>query len=201
MTLAMSDRDRRTLLLGALVVGALVAGVRGVPAVRGWQESARAASAEMQDAVARAEGALAHLAPALDSLEARRERFIALAPGVVDGDTRAAAGAALASRLSGAAAGAGVRMGAVQVRPDTVSTGTFTRIVARADATGDLPALARLLADLERGPELLAIREISINQPEAGGPADRPEALRMELAVEALALVRAPAPAAGEENR
>jgi hypothetical protein len=79
------------------------------------------------------------------------------------------------------------------VRPDTASAGTFMRISVRADGTGDLPAITRLLALLEGAPELLAVRALSITQPAPGGPAEQPEALRLEISVEGLALARADA--------
>ncbi|HEX2210355.1 MAG TPA: GspMb/PilO family protein, partial [Longimicrobium sp.] len=105
-----------------------------------------------------------------------------------------------ASLVSGAAARAGVQIGSVQVRPDTASAGTFMRIGVRADGTGDLPAIIRMLAMLEGASELLAVRELSITQPAPGGPAEVPEALRMEIGVHGLALVRRdgfPLPSAG----
>jgi Tfp pilus assembly protein PilO len=187
---ALTRRDRAALLAGVVVIGGLLGYVRGVPSWRAWEETARGSALELRAELASARASAGDLAAAIDSLEARRDRFVALAPALLDGDTPAAAGAALASRLAGAAAKSGVRLGAVQVRPDTAARGTFTRVRARVDAVGDVPAVARFVADLESGPELLAIRELSVNQPDAGGPAERPETLRMEITVEGMALIR-----------
>jgi hypothetical protein len=186
----LSDRDRRTLIVGAAVIAFLVLLSRGIPAWRRWDADVRAAAGEMAEEAARAEQTVRLLPASLDSLEARRARFVAVGAGVLEGESPAASGAALASLVSGVAARAGVQLGSVQVQPDTASAGTFMRIGVRADATGDLPALTRMLAMLEGGPELLAVRELAITQPSPGGPAEQPEALRMEITVQGLALVR-----------
>jgi hypothetical protein len=196
----LSDRDRRTLIIGVAVIALLVLLSKGVPAWRRWDAGVRASAGEMAAEAARAERTVRLLPASLDSLEARKGRFIAVGQGVLDGESAAASGAALASLVSGAAARAGVQMGSVQLRPDTASAGTFMRMGVRADATGDLPAITRMLALLEGAPELLAIRELAITQPAPGGPAEQPEALRMEITVQGLALVRReglPRPPAG----
>jgi hypothetical protein len=198
----LSPRDRRTLVVGAAVVAALVLLARGLPAWRRWDADARASAAEMAGEAERAERGARQLPAALDSLQARRTRFVALGSAALDGGSPAAAGASLAGLVSSAAMRAGVRMGSVQVRTDSVGAGTFVRVGVRADGTGDLPAITRMLQLLEGAPERLAIREIAITQPNPGGPAEQPEALRLELAIDGLALVGprpAGLPAAAEE--
>lgn len=194
MTGAISPRDRRTLAAGLLAILVLLLLGRGIPAWRRWDADARASAAEMAAEAARAERTAADLPAMLDSLEARAARVAALGPAVLPGSSPAAAGASLAALVSGSAARAGVEIGSVQVRPDTASAGTFMRVSVRADGTGDLPAITRMLVMLEGAPELLAIRETSITQPAPGGPAEQPEALRLEIAVEGLALAPRAAP-------
>jgi hypothetical protein len=199
----LSDRDRRTLVVGVVVITLLVLLSRGVPAWRRWDAAVRASAAEMATEAARAEQTVRLLPASLDSLEARKGRFIAVGAGVLDGESAAASGAALASLVSGAAARAGVQVGSVQVQPDTASAGTFMRIAVRADGTGDLPAITRMLSLLEGAPELLAVRDLAITQPTPGGPAEQAEALRMEITVQGLALVRReglPRPPAGTRD-
>lgn len=192
MKATLSRRDRRTLLLGGAVVALVLLAFRGVPAWRRWDADARASGTELVTATARAQADVRSLPALADSVAAREKRLVALAPLVLDGSTPAAAGASLASLVSGAAARANVALGTVQLQPDTATTGTFVGVTVRGDATGDLPGIARMLALLEGGPELLAVREVSITQPEPGGPADRVETLRLEFAVQGLAL-RVPA--------
>ena len=189
--IALARRERRTLLAGGAVVSLLLVAFRGVPAWRRWDADARASGAELVAAAAGARADVRSLPALGDSVEARDRRLVALAPRILDGSTPAAAGASLASLVSGAAARANVALGTVQVQPDTAAAGTFVRVTVHGDATGDLPGIARMLALLEGGPELLMVREVSITQPDAGGPADRVETLRLEFAVQGLAL-RAP---------
>ena len=190
--LAISGRDRRVLSFGLAVIGLLLLVGRGIPAWRRWDADARASAAELAVEEERAAAAARALPALRDSAAARRERLVALAPAVLDGESAASAGAALASLVSGAAAKAGVQIGAVQLsRPDSAARTVFTRVRVRTDATGDLPGLLRFLQALEGGPALLAVREWSVSQPNAGGPATLPETLRLELTVEGLTSVEA----------
>ncbi|MDB4949561.1 MAG: hypothetical protein JWM27_2210, partial [Gemmatimonadetes bacterium] len=132
-----------------------------------------------------------------DSLDARRGRLVDLAPAILDGRTPAAAAATLAAIVSGAAAQAGMQLNAVQVRSDSAGPGVFTRVAVQADATGDVRQVAHMLQLLERGPELLAVRGLSVTGAQPDSPDAQPEALHLELTVEGLALSRPPRPEPG----
>jgi len=188
----LSARDRRVLLIGGAVIALLVLFARGLPAWRRWDAAARADARRELGREADARAAVAGLRATLDSAEARRDRLGRLTPALLDGESPSAAAATLASILTGAAARAGVLLGAVDVQPDTASGGTFTRVAVRTGVTGDLEGVTELLRYLESVPELLAVREISITQPDAGGTPDRPEALQVELTIQGLALLRLP---------
>jgi hypothetical protein len=185
-----SPRDRRVLALGALTVAGIIAVGRGLPAWRRWQSDSRASATELRAEVQRAERSVRAAPATRDSLAARSRRFLDLGPALVAGETPAAAAATLASLVSGAAASAGVRTVAVQVRPDTLGKAFFTRVAVRADLVGDVQGLTALLGALERGPSLLAIRELSMSQAEPAAPLDRAEVLRAQILVEGLALGR-----------
>jgi hypothetical protein len=174
------------LLVGAVTVFTMVALSRGLPAWSSWQRRVREDARVSRTEAARAQALLGIGRAVEDSLAVRDERFVALAPKLLGGESPAAAGATLAGLVSGAAASSGVRVGAVQIRPDTTSTGAFTRVSVRADATGDIRGVTKLLSTLERGPALLAIRSFSIDQPEPAASSDRMEALRVTLEVEGL---------------
>lgn len=183
----LSGRDRRVLLAGAAAIALLLLVGRGIPAWRRWDAGVRASAAELTAEAARAEAAVRALPTLRDSAEARRARLVALAPALLNGETTASAGAALAALVSGAAAKAGVQVGAVLLsQPDSAARTVFTRVRVRSDATGDLPGLLRFLRELEGGPALLSVRDWSVSQPAAGGPAEVPESLRLEFAVEGL---------------
>lgn len=185
---SLSPRDRRVLAIGATTVAILVAGSKGVPAWRSWVRDTRAESTELAREAARARGTVAMSGELRDSLSERRERLEELAPSVLEGETPAVAAGALAELLSNAAAESNVRLGSVQLRTDTTSRSTFSRVGVRADFTGDIIGVASMLYLLEGGAELLSIRELSITQPEPTAGDDRPEALRVSLLVEGLML-------------
>jgi hypothetical protein len=187
-----SRRDRRVLVAGAVAVATLLAFGRGVPAYVGWRRATLAEARDAVDAAATAAHSVAGLKARLDSLDARRTRFVALAPAVVEGRSPAAAAGTLASLVTGAAARAGVRVNSVQPRPDSAGDGVFTRVSVRVDAVGDVYGLGAFLAALEGGPELLAVRELAINQPEPAATPDRVEELRIEMTVDGLALTHGP---------
>lgn len=188
MIARLSPRDRRTVMLGAAAIAALVFLSRGVPALREWHSESVAEAAELTAEVHRAESSVRNEAVVRDSQSRRGARFLALGPRLVAGSTPSAAAGTLASFVSGTATLAGVRTGAVTVRQDSTEGGSLTRIVVRASGTGDVRGVTALLRALESGPLLLRVRELSITQPEPAAGNDRPESLRLELVVEGLAL-------------
>lgn len=188
----LTTRDRRVLTLGASVIAVMIAALRGVPALQRWSAASVASAREVVAEADNAERSVRGGEALRDSMRVRGARFVALAPRLLDGSTTAAASATLASLIAGAAATADAKLGAVHVRLDTARgvRSTFARVSARADLTADVRGLSRFLFALERGPTLLAIRELAVTQPEPGASSDRPEQLRIELVVEGLALAR-----------
>jgi hypothetical protein len=74
----------------------------------------------------------------------------------------------------------------VQLQPARDSAPPFAHVAARASVSGDLESIALFIQGLEAGPQLLAVRELSITQPETAVPPNRRETLRVELTVEGL---------------
>ena len=184
----LSRRDRRTLVVGgAVVVGLLLFG-RLLPAWRDWEREVRASASELRAEVRRAEREAAYVELARDSLAARNVRYLALAPRLVGSGSATSVAASLSALVADAAMTAGTRLGATQLQTDSSTMGPFTRVGVRGELTGDVRGVTSFIAGLERGPVLLAVRELSITQPEPGAPADRMEALTVHFLVEGLAL-------------
>ncbi len=186
---SISRRERRTIGGGGALMLALLA-VRAVPLWSSATAESRAAAREAVREASLAEASVRARGAVRDSLASRSARLIRLAPAFLSGDTPAAAAASLAGIVSGAAALSRVQLGALQPRGDSASGGSFTRIAVRAEATGDVKGIMALIAALERGPTLLAVRQLSITQSEPAAPDTQMEALRAELLVEGLALNR-----------
>ena len=117
--IGMSARDRRALLAGVVSIASLVAVSRVFPSWRSWRQSAYEKATAANTELARAQSLLSVSHAIDDSLAARNDRFLSLAPALLGGKSPAAAGATLAGIVSGAAATSGVRLGAVQIRSDT----------------------------------------------------------------------------------
>jgi Tfp pilus assembly protein PilO len=182
----MRERERRVLALGiASIVLILVLG-RGLPAWLGRSVSVRASAANLVTKASRARSSVDHFQMTRDSLAARKRRLLALAPLMASGETPSVAGAKLASLIATTATESNLRLGSVQVRPDSGNETVFTRLTVRAEATGDVRGVTDFVRALEHGPKLLAVRTLSISQPEPNAPSDRVEALHLEVTVEAL---------------
>ena len=188
MKMQMSTRDRRALTFGVGAIAVLFAIGKGVPKLLSWEREARSDASEQQEEFDRATAEIARANIVRDSAKARGARIIALAPALIEGDSPATASATLAGIISGAAARSNVKIGALQLQADTSSRGTFVRVGVRGEATGDIAGVTAMLAALEGGQTLLAVRELSITQPQTSAPADQMEALRVELRVEGLML-------------
>lgn len=186
--LRMSARDRKVLVLGASVCAALIVATRGAPAALRWSAESRANGAQLVAESERARECVGRAKETRDSLRARGARYYALGQSLLQGESVAVGGGALASLVSDAAAEANVRLGSVQVRTDTAGAGAFTTVGVRATATGDIRGIAALLKTLEGGPAMLAVRELSVTQPEPAAGDERPEVLQVQLLVEGIML-------------
>jgi hypothetical protein len=187
--LTLSARDRRTLTRGAVMIGAIVALGRGLPAWKRWDTDTRFRATEASHDAAVAVAGIRQLTAIRDSVAARTKRLDDLAPQLFEYKTTDEASAALAILVSDYADEAAVKVSSTQPRPTTGFSATrFTRIGVRVNATADVEGLMSLLSALEGGTKLVSVRELTVTQPEPAAPDDRPEALRFELVVEGLAM-------------
>lgn len=190
MSYRLSRRDRKIAIAGVIVCTTLLLS-RGMPGWLAWRAATRERAAEAADELARSEAAVRAQHMIRDSVAAGGRRYAALAPLLVGGGIKTSPDGILAGFVSDAAGEANLRVTNLQVQLDSATSSTFTRVSVRTTATGDIRGLTRLLETLEQGPMLLAVRELVVSQPEPAAPNARPEALRMELRVEGLALTRA----------
>lgn len=186
--LAFSEHDRRVLLVGILLVGA-IASLRLVPSYVRAAHALRA-RADLARVQVLEQRTLASQAPALSRAAAQVQgRLLAFAPAFVSGDTPPTASAALASHVSSVARSAGVALGTLDVRADS-DTSDIGQVMLRGEATADVRALTTFLAALEAGAPVLDVRELSVSQPAPGGPDNQVEALHVGFTVRALAHYR-----------
>jgi hypothetical protein len=175
----MTPRDRRALRLGAVVVVTLVAATRVGPAsaraVIGYRDSVQ----ERAHALART-AALVAATPAMrDSLRDALSGVVGLAPQLVAGQTRADAGATLASLVSAMATSGALRLARVESLTDSPN-GQPREVWVRAELEGDVRGVVRFLRRVESGEPLLTVREFALTAPD---PAASAEVLRLEITI------------------
>jgi hypothetical protein len=176
-------REQRVVLIGGLIVLGLLTSSRALPPLLRWRRDMIDSAEERRAEAQRAEAVTRAHALTLDTLAARKAELVALAPLFLGTTTRANAEGVLATLVSGSAEFAGMRLGSILLRTDT--TGHLVKLVqARASLVGDIRGVMSLLRSLERGPELIAVRELSLNQPEPAAPDEKPESLQLEIAVQ-----------------
>lgn len=182
-----SPRDARVLVLGSALVLALFAVGRGVPVLRAYTAAHRQSAAAAIQRVGLAEWSAHNAERTGRALEQTRVQLAAYDAALVDGTTPSTASASLAELVADAASSADVRLGSMQFSADTVAgRSILSRVTARVSASGDLMSVAQLLQILEQGPQLLAVRELSIAQAQGGLAHGHTETLQVELLVEGL---------------
>jgi hypothetical protein len=182
----LSPRDRFALAFGAGVMLLLVALGRGMPALLGWTRDHRARATAAAAELARAEHSVRNLARTRRVLSQAESRLAAYDSALLAGHTPASAGAALAALLSEAASVSEAALGAVQLSADTAARSVLARASARASVSGDLESVALFLETLEEGPQLTAVRELSITPSQPFVAPGQREMLRLEITVEGL---------------
>lgn len=190
-SLGISDRDRRTLLVGATAVCALLVISRGIPALQRWNELQTSQATAIADVVSRTRSGAATSRSLRDSLAARRALFASLDSSLIIGPTTSSVAAGLSSILEQLAEQNSVRVSTLQMRGDSVPVDGLIRTSVRLTGTTDVAGLAGFLRAVEGGDALLVVRELTVTQPEPAASDAKPEALRVDVVVEALGAVRA----------
>ncbi len=133
-----------------------------------------------------------------DSLVAYRRAAASLDSMLIVASSAAEAAASLSGIVSEAADSSLVRITATQLRPDSVVNDGFVHVAVRVSATSDIHGLASMFSALEAGGWMIDIREFTILQSDVAANPMKPEQLRTEIVVEALARVDTAARAAAD---
>jgi len=188
MTPTISPHDRRVLLGGLTAVGLLLGGSRLGARALAWSVGTRTAAASLVAELAREEESIRARSLTQDSLVARRVRLATMDSAVLDGESPPLAAASLAELMSDAAEDSRLQIGSLQVHADSTARETFARVQVQASVTGDLAQVVGFLSRIESGPELLAIRELTLSaSPDQSSSIAKREVIRADLLVEGLA--------------
>jgi hypothetical protein len=182
---SLTARERLAVTLGGASVLVVLLGARIGPTLLKWRSDEVTLAVSVQEELAHATASIRRLPAVRESVIVRRVRLAMADSAVLDGDNPAVAGAALAELLSDAADDADVELGSVQVESDTSSIAPLYTVRARASGVASVESIVTLLSALERGKPLVAVRELTLTQQQAGTSLS--EELRAELLVEAVA--------------
>lgn len=184
-----SERDRRTLILGVAIVLGLITVFRGIPAWRTWVTANQALAISRTNRLAIVRQSTNRIGETSRYTDSLARLTIGVAPALVDGNSPAQATAALASYLSDVAANAGVQLSGVQLTVDSTKKGAeLYRVRVQADGSGDIRGMTTLFHLLEDGnAPLVNVKAFSISQTDPGAPANHAETLHATFELEALA--------------
>jgi hypothetical protein len=180
------------------MLSALVGMSRGVPPFRAWAEGRSRQAQELAAQLAEGQGGARMLAALHDSLRARRARLAAIDSTLPAESSPSAVAAALASALEDLADDHGVKLASLQLHADTILRAGRVRVSVRIGGVTDVTGLAGLLRSIDAGETPLAVRELSVAQPEPAAPDSRPEALHFDMLVVGLGRIGMPAAEARE---
>jgi hypothetical protein len=182
---AVSDRDRRAVLLGmGAIVGALVV-LRGLPSLSAWRTRERQLAAESEIALADARTTVSLARRLHDTSAVRQLRARGMDSALVEGHSVSQAAANLARELSETAESVELNLEALQADSATDTTATVRRIRVRGSVSGELEALMQFLLLVETGPHLLAIRDIALTRRQAAS-ASQAEVIQATFLIEGL---------------
>jgi hypothetical protein len=188
------DVPRHGLVVRAAFLGvtAVVLAARGIPAYRVLLQEEQASTAELRQQLHQARASVATRSRTSEMLEAASRRFGPLSDSLLREGSLAAAGASLAAVFSDAVAAAGAQMSALQIQSDSVSSPGVQWVAVSGSLTADVSGLMSIISMLETGMTRVRIRQLSIVQPDASGDPGQPEALQVQLLVDALAWIGPP---------
>lgn len=179
-------REQRVLLSGAVAIASIVLAGRVAPATVAWSREQQARSVELNGDLARALADVRAYLSERDSAEARRLRLGDELPSLLHGVTSTATSASLTEVLQECAETAGIRLGALDLRPDTSAGHFFTHPRVGVEISGDVRGLSAFLAQLEANQTRLRVITIAISQSEPFAGATQSEALQASMVLEAL---------------
>lgn len=179
-------REQRVLLLGMVAIASIVLAGRVAPATMAWSREQQARSAELTSDLASTLRDLRGYVAERDSAEARRLMLGDELPSLLHGVTPTATSASLTEVLQGCAESAGIRLGRLDLRPDTSLGHFFTHPRVGVEVSGDVRGVSAFLAQLEANQTRIRVITIAISQSEPFAGATQPEALQASMVLEAL---------------
>jgi hypothetical protein len=108
---------------------------------------------------------------------------------LIKGASPAAAAAALASSVGDVADENSFKVTSLQLRSDSAATAGLARVYVRLTGVADVTGLAGFLRSIEGSATPMAVRDLTVSQPEPAGSDAKPEMLRIDLLVESIGVM------------
>jgi len=188
--LGLSERDRRTLLVGLSVVASLFVVARGIPTLRSWEvnQESDAKSAGQQLVAFRA--GLRTLPALRDTTRSRRDRLARFDSSMLRGASPPALVARLASALEDIADDNSIKVTTMQLRADSAVTAGLARVEVRITGTTDVVGLGAFLRAVESDATPMVVRDLSVSQSDPTASDNKPEVLRVEVVVATIGAIK-----------
>jgi hypothetical protein len=179
----MTERDRRALAIGAVVVAVALLVLRIGPWAWRAVEQSRSRLEDRAMLLARMRAEVSSAPRLEDSGAVIRSRLAALAPALLTGKTTAEALGELGSRLSVAAERERVRVKRTEPLADSIAAGGLVPVTLRAALESDTRGMIELLGALAGEGATVVVRELKVAVSDPHVPSDRPERLQTELTI------------------
>jgi Tfp pilus assembly protein PilO len=181
----MTERDRRALWVGGVIVGGVLL-LRGSPIVIASLAHRLEATRAERAQLAQVRRLIAE-APARQALMRERVRaLVDLAPVLLGTGSVAEGAATLSGELNQLAMGHRLTLSRLDPQPDS-AVGPFVAVTVQFQAETDITGLAGFLESVETGSRLLSLTDLAITADEQAAPVER---LRIEGAVRGWVLPR-----------
>ncbi len=180
------SKDVRTLLIGVVCVGTMLLVGKVIPRVIAARRTTETQLRLIHAELAQDRQIISRRNSTLKSLDETTTQFLGLSSAFLNGSSASQAAAALASVVADAADANGVHLSSIQPEADSANRTLLVPVVVHASGTGDVRGVSGMLRDLEGGEPLTEIRQLTIAQSDPAAPADRMEALHIELTVRGL---------------
>lgn len=189
--LTLSERDRRTIALGAMCILLMILVAKVLPAERRWDTRVEMRAALVEREVADARSLVGRETTTRNAVAMRTRALRMLEAGLLRAETKSGGETSLAALVSTAAATAGIKVDALSLDSDAGDHGRLRTASVTGGATGDIQGLAMFLGVLESTRARLAVRALSVTQPDPASPETRAETLRLEFTVQAQVITAA----------
>lgn len=186
-------RDRRTAVVGVVIVCLILAVGQGVPAVRRWNERTVAELVTVRHRRILLQGLQRDRIGIGRALARADSSLAALRATGIEAATPTAAGLDLSVRVERLLAELGLELQSATVTSDSTFTAEAAIVSVRLFLNGDPQGLAELLDRMESEFRGVRVRELVVTQPAPTSSDRQPDDLRIELILEATAIRFAPA--------